>query len=201
MVQFGLMDNSNKPCWTAYSTAAGLDPVGYRHGFNQEDHQSSKEVREKSFLAHPRVTLLRSSGSIGAISHVVNALMWTEAKRKTHHSHLKDLKKLVYVGYMVWYILFSPRPLTWFQCDLNKVGNWLCPMFCLHVSVSPAAERLRHILGEDDSTPTPTLFTEMDTLQREGDELEWKESARYTHKHKGIRAFITSGFVVTFDRI
>lgn len=47
--------------------------------------------------------------------------------------------------------------------------------------MSPAAERLRHILGEDDSTPTPTLFTEMDTLQREGDELEWKESARYTH--------------------
>uniref|UniRef100_A0A8C6TCI8 Anion exchange protein n=1 Tax=Neogobius melanostomus TaxID=47308 RepID=A0A8C6TCI8_9GOBI len=27
--------------------------------------------------------------------------------------------------------------------------------------------------------PTPTLFTEMDTLQREGDELEWKESARW----------------------
>ncbi|XP_074474519.1 electrogenic sodium bicarbonate cotransporter 4 isoform X2 [Sebastes fasciatus] len=46
-------------------------------------------------------------------------------------------------------------------------------------SVSPAAERLRHILGEDDSTPTPTLFTEMDTLQQEGGELEWKESARW----------------------
>ncbi|XP_075885850.1 electrogenic sodium bicarbonate cotransporter 4 [Nelusetta ayraudi] len=46
-------------------------------------------------------------------------------------------------------------------------------------SVSPAAERLRHILGDDDSTPTPTLFTEMDTLQHEGDELEWKESARW----------------------
>ncbi|XP_067429558.1 electrogenic sodium bicarbonate cotransporter 4 isoform X3 [Thunnus thynnus] len=46
-------------------------------------------------------------------------------------------------------------------------------------TVSPAAERLRHILGEDDSTPTPTLFTEMDTLQHEGDELEWKESARW----------------------
>ncbi|KAM4634981.1 electrogenic sodium bicarbonate cotransporter 4 [Polymixia lowei] len=45
--------------------------------------------------------------------------------------------------------------------------------------VSPAAERLRHILGEDDSTPTPTIFTEMDTLQHEGDELEWKESARW----------------------
>uniref|UniRef100_A0A671YIU4 Anion exchange protein n=1 Tax=Sparus aurata TaxID=8175 RepID=A0A671YIU4_SPAAU len=45
--------------------------------------------------------------------------------------------------------------------------------------MSPAAERLRHILGEDDSTPTPTLFTEMDTLQHEGGELEWKESARW----------------------
>lgn len=44
--------------------------------------------------------------------------------------------------------------------------------------VSPAAERLRYILNEDDDMPTPTLFTEMDTLQREGDELEWKESAR-----------------------
>uniref|UniRef100_A0A669EVK9 Anion exchange protein n=1 Tax=Oreochromis niloticus TaxID=8128 RepID=A0A669EVK9_ORENI len=45
--------------------------------------------------------------------------------------------------------------------------------------MSPAAERLRHILGEDDSTPTPTIFTEMDTLQQEGGELEWKESARW----------------------
>lgn len=52
--------------------------------------------------------------------------------------------------------------------------------------VSPAAERLRHILGDDDSTPTPTLFTEMDTLQHEGDELEWKESARCQHKHAQI---------------
>ncbi|KAM9735462.1 electrogenic sodium bicarbonate cotransporter 4 isoform 2-T4 [Menidia menidia] len=46
-------------------------------------------------------------------------------------------------------------------------------------SVSPAAERLRHILAEDDGVPTPTIFTEMDTLQTEGDELEWKESARW----------------------
>ncbi|KAF0038833.1 hypothetical protein F2P81_009317 [Scophthalmus maximus] len=46
-------------------------------------------------------------------------------------------------------------------------------------TVSPAAERLRHILGEDDSAPTPTIFTEMDTLQHEGGELEWKESARW----------------------
>ncbi|XP_052317718.1 electrogenic sodium bicarbonate cotransporter 4-like isoform X1 [Oncorhynchus keta] len=46
-------------------------------------------------------------------------------------------------------------------------------------TVSPAAERLRYILGEDDDMPNPTLFTEMDTLQQDGDELEWKESARW----------------------
>uniref|UniRef100_A0A3P9PIU3 Anion exchange protein n=1 Tax=Poecilia reticulata TaxID=8081 RepID=A0A3P9PIU3_POERE len=52
--------------------------------------------------------------------------------------------------------------------------DWLCVSV-----VSPAAERLRHILGEDDTTPTPTIFTEMDTLQHDGEELEWKESARW----------------------
>uniref|UniRef100_A0A672IHE3 Anion exchange protein n=1 Tax=Salarias fasciatus TaxID=181472 RepID=A0A672IHE3_SALFA len=46
-------------------------------------------------------------------------------------------------------------------------------------ALSPAAERLRHILGDDDGAPTPTIFTEMDTLQHEGGELEWKESARW----------------------
>ncbi|XP_029460019.1 electrogenic sodium bicarbonate cotransporter 4 isoform X2 [Rhinatrema bivittatum] len=45
--------------------------------------------------------------------------------------------------------------------------------------VSPAAERLRYILGEEDDMPTPTLFTEMDTLQHDGEELEWKESSRW----------------------
>ncbi|KAJ8385961.1 hypothetical protein AAFF_G00177820 [Aldrovandia affinis] len=46
-------------------------------------------------------------------------------------------------------------------------------------TMSPAAERLRYILGDEDGMPTPTLFTEMDTLQREGEELEWKEFARW----------------------
>ncbi|XP_063304739.1 electrogenic sodium bicarbonate cotransporter 4 [Pelobates fuscus] len=46
-------------------------------------------------------------------------------------------------------------------------------------TMSPAAERLRYILGEDDEAPNPTLFTEMDTLQHDGDELEWKETARW----------------------
>uniref|UniRef100_A0A8K9UNU4 Anion exchange protein n=1 Tax=Oncorhynchus mykiss TaxID=8022 RepID=A0A8K9UNU4_ONCMY len=47
------------------------------------------------------------------------------------------------------------------------------------IPLSPAAERLRYILGEDDDLPTPTLFTEMDTLQHDGDDMEWKESARW----------------------
>ncbi|XP_046873874.1 electrogenic sodium bicarbonate cotransporter 4 [Hypomesus transpacificus] len=46
-------------------------------------------------------------------------------------------------------------------------------------TVSPAAERLRYILADDDDVQTPTIFTEMDTLQHEGGELEWKESARW----------------------
>ncbi|XP_063066052.1 electrogenic sodium bicarbonate cotransporter 4 isoform X2 [Engraulis encrasicolus] len=45
-------------------------------------------------------------------------------------------------------------------------------------TISPAAERLRCLLAEDDE-PTPTIFTEMDTLQHEGGEMEWKESARW----------------------
>uniref|UniRef100_A0A803VPB0 Anion exchange protein n=1 Tax=Ficedula albicollis TaxID=59894 RepID=A0A803VPB0_FICAL len=51
--------------------------------------------------------------------------------------------------------------------------------FFFSLAVSPAAERLRYILGEEDEPPNPTLFTEMDTLQHDGDEMEWKESARW----------------------
>ncbi|XP_062913137.1 electrogenic sodium bicarbonate cotransporter 4-like isoform X6 [Mobula hypostoma] len=60
-------------------------------------------------------------------------------------------------------------------CLLKPAGGW-----DVRAGVfSPAAERLRYILGEEDDGPTPTLFTEMDTLQHDGDELEWKESARW----------------------
>uniref|UniRef100_A0A8C5BD44 Anion exchange protein n=1 Tax=Gadus morhua TaxID=8049 RepID=A0A8C5BD44_GADMO len=57
---------------------------------------------------------------------------------------------------------------------ISTYGSPACPL-----PVSPAAERLRYILGEEDELPTPTLFTEMDTLQQDGDELEWKETARW----------------------
>ncbi|KAJ8286159.1 hypothetical protein GJAV_G00035190 [Gymnothorax javanicus] len=49
----------------------------------------------------------------------------------------------------------------------------------INPSMSPAAERLRYILADEGGVAMPTLFTEMDTLQQEGDELEWKESARW----------------------
>uniref|UniRef100_A0A674ETS5 Anion exchange protein n=1 Tax=Salmo trutta TaxID=8032 RepID=A0A674ETS5_SALTR len=58
-------------------------------------------------------------------------------------------------------------------------GNSETVLGTLQFSMSPAAERLRYILGEDDDLPTPTLFTEMDTLQHDGDDMEWKESARW----------------------
>lgn len=66
------------------------------------------------------------------------------------------------------------------QCE--NISNFLT-----FRAVSPAAERLRYILSEDDDMPTPTLFTEMDTLQREGDELEWKESARWVKPVSGVQ--------------
>lgn len=46
--------------------------------------------------------------------------------------------------------------------------------------VSAAAERIRFILGEeDDGPPPPQLFTELDELLAvDGQEMEWKETAR-----------------------
>ncbi|XP_051537069.1 electrogenic sodium bicarbonate cotransporter 1-like isoform X2 [Myxocyprinus asiaticus] len=47
--------------------------------------------------------------------------------------------------------------------------------------ISPAAERIRFMLGEDDSgPPPPQLFTELDELLAiDGQEMEWKETARW----------------------
>nr|XP_056711907.1 electrogenic sodium bicarbonate cotransporter 1 [Euleptes europaea] len=47
--------------------------------------------------------------------------------------------------------------------------------------ISPAAERIRFILGEDDDSPAPPqLFTELDELLAvDGQEMEWKETARW----------------------
>ncbi|XP_058271450.1 electrogenic sodium bicarbonate cotransporter 1 isoform X2 [Hemibagrus wyckioides] len=47
--------------------------------------------------------------------------------------------------------------------------------------ISPAAERIRFILGEEESgPPPPQLFTELDELlTTDGNEVEWKETARW----------------------
>uniref|UniRef100_A0A7M4EH09 Anion exchange protein n=1 Tax=Crocodylus porosus TaxID=8502 RepID=A0A7M4EH09_CROPO len=47
--------------------------------------------------------------------------------------------------------------------------------------ISPAAERIRFILGEEDDSPAPPqLFTELDELLLvDGQEMEWKETARW----------------------
>lgn len=57
------------------------------------------------------------------------------------------------------------------------------------VAVSPAAERIRFILGEDDDSPAPPqLFTELDELLSvDGQEMEWKETARYS---KSVMAWL-----------
>uniref|UniRef100_A0A8C2AFP4 Anion exchange protein n=1 Tax=Cyprinus carpio TaxID=7962 RepID=A0A8C2AFP4_CYPCA len=49
------------------------------------------------------------------------------------------------------------------------------------LTITPAAERIRFILGEDDSgPPPPQLFTELDELLSvDGHEMEWKETARW----------------------
>ncbi|XP_078263829.1 electrogenic sodium bicarbonate cotransporter 1-like isoform X4 [Rhinoraja longicauda] len=46
--------------------------------------------------------------------------------------------------------------------------------------IPTAAERIRFILGEDDDSPAPQLFTELDELLAiDGQEMEWKETARW----------------------
>ncbi|KAM4808466.1 electrogenic sodium bicarbonate cotransporter 1 isoform 1-T1 [Rhinophrynus dorsalis] len=47
--------------------------------------------------------------------------------------------------------------------------------------ISPAADRIRFMLGEEDDSPAPPqLFTELDELLSvDGQEMEWKETARW----------------------
>ncbi|XP_032080167.1 electrogenic sodium bicarbonate cotransporter 1 isoform X2 [Thamnophis elegans] len=60
--------------------------------------------------------------------------------------------------------------------NIDEVGGHI-----LKPLISPAAERIRFILGEDDDSPAPPqLFTELDELLLvDGQELEWKETARW----------------------
>ena len=49
------------------------------------------------------------------------------------------------------------------------------------IAVTPPAQRVQFILGEevgDDAHESHPLFSEMEELVRDGDEMEWKETAR-----------------------
>lgn len=61
------------------------------------------------------------------------------------------------------------------------VGSWLPSSSSLPLSAVSPAERIRFILGEeDDAPPPPQLFTELDELLAvDGQEMEWKETARW----------------------
>ncbi|XP_036270205.1 electrogenic sodium bicarbonate cotransporter 1 isoform X2 [Pipistrellus kuhlii] len=56
--------------------------------------------------------------------------------------------------------------------------------------ISPAAERIRFILGEEDDSPAPPqLFTELDELLSvDGQEMEWKETARWIKFEEKVEA-------------
>ncbi|XP_017287746.1 electrogenic sodium bicarbonate cotransporter 4 isoform X2 [Kryptolebias marmoratus] len=103
-------------------------------------------------------------------------------KRRRHHSYVRDADHDSRHSHYDHYAHHDHSHSDYYQdreepCD--DEGGSTENQEHADLTVSPAAERLRHILGEDDSTPTPTIFTEMDTLQHDGDELEWKESARW----------------------
>lgn len=54
-------------------------------------------------------------------------------------------------------------------------------MNVLIIQGTPPAQRVQFILGEeiDDGTESHPLFSEMEELVQDGDELEWKETARW----------------------
>ncbi|XP_024863831.1 solute carrier family 4 member 4a isoform X8 [Kryptolebias marmoratus] len=70
----------------------------------------------------------------------------------------------------------APSPL----CNRDQCQPMNRSIF-LSSTVSPAAERIRFILGEEDDGPAPPqLFTELDELLSvDGQEMEWKETARW----------------------
>uniref|UniRef100_A0AAY5EEH1 Anion exchange protein n=1 Tax=Electrophorus electricus TaxID=8005 RepID=A0AAY5EEH1_ELEEL len=77
--------------------------------------------------------------------------------------------------------------------SVSAIG-WLMlspgPDLLFPLSDTPAAERIRFILGEEDSGPSlPQLFTELDELLYvDGQEMEWKETARWIKFEETVEA-------------
>lgn len=77
-------------------------------------------------------------------------------------------------GEVVVETVVAPAPASAFSSRESLKGS------IFPVAVSPAAERIRFILGEEDDGPAPPqLFTELDELLSvDGQDMEWKETAR-----------------------
>lgn len=64
------------------------------------------------------------------------------------------------------------------ECNLAQRNHSNTLSDCL---VTPPAQRVQFILGEevgDDAHESHPLFSEMEELVKDGDEMEWKETAR-----------------------
>lgn len=58
----------------------------------------------------------------------------------------------------------------------------MCVLFALVFAVTPPAQRVQFILGEDGEEgkhETHPLFSEMEELVCDGEDMEWKETARW----------------------
>uniref|UniRef100_A0A8C2DXS8 Anion exchange protein n=1 Tax=Cyprinus carpio TaxID=7962 RepID=A0A8C2DXS8_CYPCA len=102
--------------------------------------------------------------------HILTSLT-SSLRRQKSHQYPKNL------ALNLLFVLVLPLKGLVFLVFLGLSYPW----FVVSLSVSPAAERIRFILGEDDSgPPPPQLFTELDELLAvDGQEMEWTETARW----------------------
>ncbi|CAH0700816.1 unnamed protein product [Spodoptera exigua] len=81
-------------------------------------------------------------------------------------------------------IIIAMEKRMWSGQDYSACFNLQLKSFVydLFMNLTPPAQRVQFILGEDvdDSTlESHPLFSEMEELVKDGDELEWKETARW----------------------
>lgn len=87
---------------------------------------------------------------------------------------------------------------------------WVClviihvPPFVSFAAADTPAQRVQFLLGTEDGDEEHiphALFTELDEIcLREGEDAEWKETARYTASHLGwVRVSVTPVSLVVFQ--
>ncbi|KAA8579201.1 hypothetical protein FQN60_000023, partial [Etheostoma spectabile] len=98
-------------------------------------------------------------------------------KRRRHRSTASDPDRDTRRSHYDHHTHREPPPRGYYHAgdepyDEHDEGVDFCPGLEETCTFLPAGR-----MAQDDNTPTPTIFTEMDTLQNEGGEIEWKESA------------------------